>query len=312
MPEPKDKYKLKNWKEYNTSLIQRGSLTIWLDKNTLRRWRECSYQDKVVGEKQYTDDIIELCLTLRYLYKLKLRQSTGFLASVFELMGINDIQVPDYTTVSRRAQHLSITLDPISSGEAVNIAIDSTGLKVYGEGEWKVRKHGAGKRRTWQKLHLGVDTETQQIICAKLTTNAIDDGEVVEDLLAPIETVGEFYGDGAYDKYKSRKAVKKKGGVNIVPPQKNGVKTKVKEPTLAHLERFDTLDRIEEIGREEWKKESGYHQRSLSETAMFRYKTIIGNTLLSRKFDSQVTEVMIGCKVLNKFNGIGMPNSFKI
>lgn len=313
MSNNKDTYKVVNWKSYNKSLCDRGSLTIWLDDNLCRDWQSLSETKKVVGEQYYPDYLIELCLTLGKLYKLKLRQSTGFIKSIFSLMGFEDMSIPNYSTLSRRGSGLRVNLEGHSSGKHVDLAVDSTGLKVFGEGEWKVRKHGPSKRRTWRKLHLGIDVATGQILSAKLTENCVDDAQVTADLLEDLDTaLRNFYGDGAYDAIKSRKAVKKKGGYNIVPPPRNAVKSKKKTSSQEIQERDEAVERIGLIGRKEWKEEVGYHKRSLSEVAMHRYKMINGDNLNARTFDNQKTEAMIGIKILNVFNRRGTPNAVKI
>jgi len=311
MPESKDKYKPRNWKAYNASLCKRGSLTLWLSDQVYQEWCDISNQDKVVGEKYYPDLIIELCLSIKQVYQLPLRQSTGFLQSIFSLMGFSDLVVPNYSTLSRRSAGLNVKISKQSPHRKMHIAVDSTGLKVSGEGEWKVRKHGVSKRRTWRKLHLGIDVETQQIVSCVLTDNSVDDAEMTSELLNQLETpLGNFYGDGAYDKKKCRKAIHQRGGKIIVPPPKNAV---IHENEPAELtSRNQDVKRIEQIGRAEWKVESDYHKRSLSEVAMHRYKGTIGNTLSARKFENQVTEAKIGCHILNVFNGCGMPYSVKV
>lgn len=310
MPESKDIYKPRKWKAYNESLCNRGSLTLWLSDRVYREWREVSKRGKVVGEKQYPDLIIELFLTIRQVYHLPLRQCTGFLRSILVLMELPDLVVPNYSTLSRRSSNLSVKINHCPSNQKINIAVDSTGLKVYGEGEWKVRKHGVSKRRTWRKLHLGIDVATQQIVSCVLTENSVDDAEMTSELIDIDREIDNFLGDGAYDKKKCRKVIHQAGGKIIVPPPKNGVINTEELPEL--ISRNQDIERIEEIGRSEWKKEVGYHKRSLAEVAMYRYKTTIGNTMRSRKFENQMTETKIGCHILNVFNGGGMPNSVKI
>lgn len=310
MPEMKDTYKPKDWKAYNESLCRRGSLVLWMEEAVYRHWRDISRLGKVVGEQQYPDVVIEFCLTIKQVYGLALRQCTGFIKSVFTLMGLSGLAVPNYSTLCRRASALKVKVShrPPRAGEKLRIAIDSTGLKVFGEGEWKVRKHGVSKRRTWRKLHLGVDVDSQEIISCELSENSVDDAAMTVPLLG--EVVGKvdtFYGDGAYDKKKARKAVAKIGAKAVVPPPKNAVKRGL--PGLE--ERNQAIDRIGKIGRKEWKKEVGYHKRSLSETAMHRYKITIGDTLRARKMDNQMTEVRISSHILNVFRGCGMPQAIK-
>ena len=308
MPELQDNYKPRDWKAYNTSLCRRGSLVLWLEDSVYRHWRDISQLGKVVGEKQYSDLVIEFCLTIKQVYNLALRQCTGFIKSVFALMGFSELAVPDYSTLSRRASALEVRVSHRPLGQKLHIAVDSTGLKVFGEGEWKVRKHGVSKRRTWRKLHLSVDVDSQEIVSCELTENSVDDAAMSEPLLKGLDgKVEAFYGDGAYDKKKARKAVASVGAKVIVPPPRNAVKSEL--PELK--ERNRAIDRIEQTSRKTWKQEVGYHKRSLSETAMHRYKMTIGNTLTARKMENQVTEVKVGCHILNVFRGCGMPKAVK-
>lgn len=310
MPEAKDNYKPRDWKAYNASLCRRGSLVLWLEEGVYRHWRDISRLGKVVGEKQYSDLVIEFCLTIKQVYNLALRQCTGFIKSILALMGLSDLAVPDYSTLCRRASALKAEVSHRPLGQKLHIAIDSTGLKVFGEGEWKVRKHGVSKRRTWRKLHLSVDVDSQEIVSCELTENSVDDAAMTEPLLNKMAgQVEAFYGDGAYDKKKARKVVIRTGAKAIVPPPKNAVKSKGNVAEL--IERDQAIDRIGQMGRKKWKQEVGYHKRSLSETAMHRYKMILGNTLTARKMENQVTEVRVGCHILNVFRGCGMPNAVK-
>ncbi|MEM9674470.1 MAG: IS5 family transposase [Bacteroidota bacterium] len=309
MPEMKDTYKPKDWKAYNESLCRRGSLVLWLEEGVYRHWRDMPRLGKVVGEKQYSDVVIEFCLTIKQVYGLALRQCTGFTKSVLALMGLSELVVPDYSTLCRRSSGLKIKVSQRPIGEKLHVAVDSTGLKVFGEGEWKVRKHGVSKRRTWRKLHLGIDVNSQEIVSCGLTENSVDDAAMTEPLLSQVvgNKVEAFYGDGAYDKKKARQAVARAGAKAIVPPPSNAVKREL--PGLE--ERNQAIDRIGQIGRQAWKKEVGYHKRSLSETAMYRYKMVIGNTLTAHKMENQVTEVKVGCHILNVFRGCGMSNAVK-
>jgi hypothetical protein len=137
MPEMKDTYKPKDWKAYNESLCRRGSLMLWMEEGVYRHWRDISRLGKVVGEQQYPDVVIEFCLTIKQVYGLALRQCTGFIKSVFTLMGLSGLAVPNYSTLCRRASALKVKVShrPPRAGEKLRIAIDSTGLKVFGEGD---------------------------------------------------------------------------------------------------------------------------------------------------------------------------------
>ena len=170
-----------SWGLYNRELIKRGSITFWICEESLANWFSCS--EGAGFQKIYSDLAIQLLLILRSRFGLTLRETEGFATSIFQMMGI-DLPVPSYTTLSRRAKNLDITLDHQSrSCPPIHVVIDSTGLKVFGEGEWKVRQHGYSKRRTWRKLHLCLDESTGHILSAVLTDNSYKDNEVFEDLI---------------------------------------------------------------------------------------------------------------------------------
>jgi IS5 family transposase len=307
----KDKYKVRNWQQYNEGLKQRGSLNLWISADIVLQWK---HQQQGIkrrgGQCQYSSLAVELCLMLRKVYNLPLRQTEGFVRSIFSQAAIK-LSVPDYTTLCRRSKGLKANLSNIKKTGAIDIAVDSTGLKVYGEGEWKVRKHGAGKHRTWMKLHIAVNVENQQIKAVTLTTNAVDDASQAEPLLEQIgRPVNSCAGDGGYDKDKFRKALHKHNIRQVIPPQHNAVLDKTKR---AHRkERDEAINTIAAEGRIAWKKQQNYHQRSKAETVMFRYKTIIGGTLRARKTEHQQTEVVIGCKILNIMLQTAKPESVKV
>jgi Transposase DDE domain len=216
----KDSYKVKNWQAYNKSLRQRGQITLWIEASVLRQWGDINPKIKVVGEQQYPSSVIQCCLILGYQYGQKLRQTTGFVGSLLALMGKGEYAVPDYTTLSRRQSCLPVEVsERWTKGEKIEIGIDSTGLKVYGEGEWKVRKHGVSKRRTWRKLHIGIDIVSQEIISVELTGNDEDDAAVAEKMLrGKIDRLRSFRGDGAYDDFHFREALGKEVKQIIPPP----------------------------------------------------------------------------------------------
>lgn len=307
-PKPKDKYKITNWKEYNESLKQRGSITIWFSEEALELWKYTGTKLKG-GQKKYSDLAIETSLTIRTVYHLKLRQTEGFMNSLIQIMQIN-LEIPDYSTLSRRAGKLNISLGNFKKKGNIDIIVDSTGLKVYGEGEWKVRKHGWSKHRTWRKLHIGIDGATQEIIAEELTKNSVEDADIIDDVLNVSDNIDSFTGDGAYDKKKVRKILTKKGIKQKIPPQRNAVLSKGDDSALQSRDK--AIKRIKRIGRKKWKQEVGYHRRSLGEVAMFRYKTIIGDKILSRKFENEKVEVRLGCAILNKMTTLGMPVSIKV
>lgn len=269
-----------------------------------------------MGEPTYPDSVIQCCHLVRLNYHLCLRQSTGFLGSMFTLLGMSHLLVPDYSTLCRRQKSLPVEIGQrLERGENLAIGIDSTGLKVYGEGEWKVRKHGWSKHRTWRKLHICIDINTQEILAVELTENNEDDAAVGSRMLkGKTKGISHFHGDGGYDKSGFREVL---GGDirQIIPPPKNAVMKKPKKgkPVPEHLiQRNQDLAYIQTHGSKQWKIEHGYHKRSLNETVMFRFKTIFGGEIEARTMENQKTEVLLKSLILNKFTGIGMPNSYKV
>jgi hypothetical protein len=213
--------------------------------------------------------------------------------------------------LSKRGKDLKISLGDFKKDKKIDIIVDSTGLKVYGEGEWKVRKFGWSKHRTWRKLHICIDGDTQEIIEEELTENSIDDGDVVGSILENVPgEINSFTGDGAYDKLKVREKMAKEEIIEIIPPQHNAVLSK--KPSKSTNSRDKAVKEIAEIGRKEWKKKVGYHKRSLVEVAMFRYKTIFGDKIMSRNNKNEKVEVRLSCSILNRMTAIGMPKSIRV
>ena len=178
----KANYRLRNWQEYNARLEQRGSLTFWVSEDVLQAWRNTARTGKRGHPQDYSELAILTMLTLQEVYHLALRQTRGLTVSLFELLKLS-LPVPCAAQLCRRRQTLEVALPRVPRGEALHVVVDSTGVKVFGEGEWKVRQHGYTYRRTWRKLHLGVDEATGLIVAAVVTTNNYSDGQVLPDLL---------------------------------------------------------------------------------------------------------------------------------
>lgn len=307
--ETKTQYRIRNWSQYNAALKQRGSLTFWVDEEVLAVWLNDEKTGNRGASPTYSDLAIATMSTMGSVFNLAGRQTQGLIESLFELMRI-ELTVPDYSTVSRRLGKLSVSLPIIEGQGARHVVVDSTGIKVYGEGEWKVRQHGYSKRRTWRKLHLGVDEKTGEILAAVVSTNNVTDDEAFEDLLdAVAEETEVVWADGAYDKRKCYEAIDSRGARANIPPRVDAQYWSEEGETHA---RNQNLAHIDQLGRTQWKQESGYHRRSLAETAMFRFKTIFGNTCSRRTFDNQATELLLACVALNRMTHLGMPDSYAL
>jgi hypothetical protein len=307
-PGAKPRFRITNWRDYNRALVARGSITLWMHEEVLAGWRATGGKGR-----RYSDAAILAALSLRAVFRLTLRQTEGFLASLKQSLGLT-IEVPNYSTFSRRASALAVPkLARPAGGGPLHLAIDATGLKVHGEGEWKVRVHGPGKRRVWRKLHLGVDTTTGEILAHALTTSETHDGAELEGLLAEVEgPIAAVYGDKAYDAFDIHSAVLARGAQPVIPPRKGAAirpPPGLKNPPPT---RGAAVARIAEIGRKAWKEETRYHRRSLAETGMCRYKTIIGPGLKARTLDNQKAEAAVAVRCLNRFTALGMPRSTRI
>jgi transposase len=303
----KPQYRIRNWSAYDAALKQRGSLTFWIDDEVLKGWLNTEKTGKRGASWTYSDLAIATMSTMGSVMHLRGRQTEGFMTSLFQLMKV-DLPVPDHSTVSRRLGKLSIVLPVVEGTGPRHVVVDSTGVKVYGEGEWKVRQHGYSKRRTWRKLHLGVDESTGEILSAVVSTNNVSDDEAFGDLLDGIEgEIEAVSADGAYDKRKCYDAIAERAAEAHIPPREDAQYWDKEGETHA---RNQTLNRIEAVGRAEWKRESGYHRRSLAETMMFRFKTIFGDTCSRRTFNNQASELLLACAALNRMTHLGMPDSY--
>ncbi len=306
------KYRVRNWHDYNEALKQRGSLIVWLDKSALKeeRWY-ARPSGKKGAQPVYADLAVTVTLQFGKVFRQKLRQTEGLVRSLFALMGIL-LKVPTFSTLSRRGGTVKVAL-PRDEKENITIIVDSTGLKVFGEGEWKVRKHGYGKHRTWRKFHVAV-TPDGEVRATELTENSVGDSETVPALLAQEEsTIDAFAGDGAFDTRTIYDLCQEWNVSRIlIPPQKNA---KIWSHGNSHAPphpRDEHLRAIRRTSRERWKEDVGYHVRSLIETFMFRYKTVFGDRLDARNMPQQKTEILIKSSILNQMLKLGMPDSYAV
>jgi len=318
---PKDRYKITNWSEYNAGLKQRGSLTLWLDDKVAQSWYHQG-PAKRGGQMIYSADCIVMLLSLKVTFRLGFRQLEGFAESILNLMGI-DLQVPSYTQICRRQATLQVPLrirQALRQGDAIHLVVDSSGLKIYGECEWKVRKHGWSKRRTWRKIHLGVDEHTGEITAVVLTDNKTDDAAVLGQLVADTFDQGvdidKLGADGAYDTYDCWDMLVEAEIEPIIPPRENAMYQLDEDKLPTDHPRNKALEIIDQGGQEAnrkgWKVQSGYHRRSKSENAFFRWKTVLGEKMYAREFKNERTEAVIKAAVLNQFIQIAAPKAVKV
>jgi len=309
---PKQKHKLMNWHEYDASLRQRGSLTVWFTDEAIEGWR-AEPRTTPGGQPWYSSLAILTALTLRAVFRLALRQTEGLIGSVIGLLGL-DLAVPDHTTLSRRAETLEVPRPRLRrNGEPMHLLVDSTGLKLCGAGEWLLEKHGTKTRRSWRKLHIGLDANTGQIVAAALTTKDVDDGAEVGSLLDQVPgPVASFTADGAYDQEGVSAAVTERHpeAAIIVPPRSTAVPSETAETAPTQRDRH--LHSIAEHGRAAWQKASGYTKRARVEAAIGRFKQVIGDGLRSRTDERRATEVGVAVHALNRMLELGRQISVRI
>ena len=308
--EPKSRYRVRNWSAYNAGLINRGNVSMWIDEAAL----ECIPKVELARGRPriYSDVLIQALLGLKTVFRLPLRALQGFAQSLRDL-AFATLSVPNYTTLCRRAQTLKVQLPIVRDGEPIHLVVDSTGVKVYGEGEWKVRQHGYSKRRTWRKVHLALDANTGQVRAALMTHQDVADGDVLAELLDQIpadEQLNLVGGDGAYDSRACHAAIAARGALPSIPPREGAVHWPVNTPGARW--RNDVVDEITRVGRREWKRNEGYHRRSLVENAMYRFKTLTGNSLWARHTDTQAAEIAVRVGVINRMADLARPQSVRI
>ena len=300
----KYRYQVKNWVEYDRALVNRGNLTLWFDEDSIgKTWTP----PRPVGRGKpgtYSDVAIQTCLTLKTLFRLPYRATEGLLKSLMRRCAL-DLPVPDHTHLSRRAATLEVKIPRRPRVGATHVVVDSSGLKIFGEGEWKVRQHGVGKRRTWRQIHLAVDEMAKDIIGIEVPPADWHDSEVFPDLLAQVEgQVAQVSADGADDTAGTHAAIAEREARATIPPRRDAVPWGNDHPRDA------LLAEIGAKGRADWKEASGYHRRSIAENIMYRLKQL-GDRLCSRAFDRQVAESHVRAAILNQFTYLGLPKSVR-
>jgi hypothetical protein len=307
-PKYKTKYRVSNWPDYDRALVQRGDITLWISEDAITSWKPAP-SGRRGAQRKFSDHAIETALMLRLVFRLPLRQAEGFLRSILSLVAV-DLEAPDHTTLSRRSQELNVDLHRVAVKEPIHLIVDSTGLSIVGEGEWAAVKHGGRGKRAWKKLHIGVD-RSGLIVAEALTHGSADDARTALDLIDGIEDdFGSFTGDAAYDTIAIYDASAARGADVVVPPMKSSTRSRRRRSRSTARDR--TVMRVKEIGRRQWKKESGYHRQSRVENTFFRYKTIVGPRLRARHPESQEAEAVIACNILNRMTDLGMPESLTI
>jgi hypothetical protein len=306
------KVRTKNWRAYEAGLKSRGDVTVWLSEEAITAWTPPN-NGRRGGQLRYSNLAILTALTLRLLFHLPLRQTEGFVASLLRLMAVN-LAAPDHTTLSRRNRNVDVP-QPTSSHEGpFHLIVDSTGLKIFGAGEWNSRKHRKAKDRgDWRKLHLGVDDEGF-IVAQALTESTGDDAAILPELLSHVSAlVKRFTGDGAYDRRSTYEQIGEVGTddvVIVVPPRRPATKSGAAEGPWAQRDRH--VEMIDDVGRQAWQELVGYRQQARVEGTFLRYKRTLGCGLQARGLEAQTRESMIGCSILNRMLELGRSDSVAV
>ena len=306
---PKQRHRVTNSAAYDAALRQRGSLTVWLTDEAIAFWKAAPRTTRG-GQPRYSALAIATALTLRAVFRLALRQTEGLIGSIFALLGL-ELAVPDYSTLSRRAETLAVP-PPRHGSAPVHLLVDSTGLKLCGSGEWLLEKHGTRTRRSWRKLHVGMDADTGQIVAATLSTSDVDDASQVGILLDQVGLLASFTADGAYDQDGVYGEVARRSpeAAVIVPPRSSAVPSDTAQTAPTQRDRH--LQMIAKHGRRRWQKASGYHWRALVEADISRFKRVIGGELRSRTDHRRRTEIALAVSILNQMLELGRPEYVRL
>ena len=295
----------RHWKDYNKQLIARGSITFLIDpkvfkNNCLRKKRK-----RRGRPMEFCDSLMTVLLMTKIHYRLAYRALEGFVRSIFTLSK-QSLKVPTYSLICKRTSSLKSSLPELSSTHSKVVLLDASGIKVHGEGEWKVKIHGRGRPRKWLKIHIAVDVQTQEIVAEATTHSSVGDSTMIHHLLKPLRgPINTVIADGAYDGTLTRKAIKNKGSKALIPPPKNA------RYKGSHDDRDQAIMWIKGLGndtlaRSLWGKLTGYSKRALVETAFSRIKRLFGSKLFSKTPNRQSLENTLRCLLLNKMRKISL------
>lgn len=288
----------RNWRQYSKKLVQRGSLTFLIDPKVMKTLAPQAQKKRKGRPLEFSNQLVLLLLMIKIHYKMPYRMLEGFARFFFEQF--KKIKVPTYSLTCKRAKGLSTKLPKLSSYRPKTVIVDATGIKVQGEGEWKVKVHGKGRPRKWIKLQVAIDERTQEIVGELSTEATVDDGKAFPKVMQQVKGRPKtLIGDGSYDDRDVRDWIRQRGGKSLIPLPSNGV---------CHgtdLERDEAIKVIRAFGGDKiaksiWGKLSGYSRRALVETTFSRYKKMLGERAFSRTKGRIVLENRLKCVLLNK------------
>lgn len=289
----------RNWQQYNKDLVQRGSLTFLIDPKCFKKLKATKKSTQPGRPEVFSDALIELLAYVKTHFKMTYRFLEGF-AKSFLVRLISGLKWPTYSLICKRMAGVMSGLPPLARGSSSVVILDATGMKIIGEGEWKVKVHGRGRPRKWIKVHIGIDAMTQQIVAEITTESNVGDSKMTKPLLDQISgRIKKVIADGAYDKAAARRVIKDRKAQDLIPPPKNArYKGTKDERDKAILEIHGFGNDLE--GRSLWGKLTGYSRRVLVETAISRFKKLFGDRFYSKTFKNQVVESRVRCLLINR------------
>ena len=301
-------YRVRNWREYETGLRARGSLTVWLGltDGKLANWNSPRPTRRKPGrQRKYSNHAIETTVTLGLVFGLASRQTEGFLRSRLTLLNL-DNDVPDHSTISRRKARLGkVASYERRTVKPVHLRIDSSGLSVH-VGQWRTPP----KARDYRKLHLAVDEQTSDVVACELTSKRARDASRVASLVGQIERpIASAKADAAYDTgdvYKTLENHRAHRSPTVLIPPRKGAQLAL--DSAGTRQRNRNIRARSRVGKRKWYVASGYSRRSKVETTFHRYKAILGSAMRARGLASQRVEVRLGCKILNTMTALGIPD----
>lgn len=291
----------RDWKKYNQTLINRGSITFLIDPKVLKSF---NLKEKRAGRGRpalFSNPLIHMLLLTKIHYRLTYRSLEGFSKSIFPRLGY-DIELPTYSLICKKSPEIGREIPPLPKCKSHIVILDASGLKVYGEGEWMRKIHGKKQTRRWVKLHIAIDQGTQDIVANITTPRNRHDNTQTTPLLDSIKgEIKTLLADGAYD--GSRKEFEKRGIRGLIPPPRNA------RYRFTNGERDQAIAVIRGLGGDKeakkiWGKLTGYNYRVLVETTFSRIKRLFGDRLFSRKFDNQILENRLRCELINRMNAV--------
>jgi hypothetical protein len=291
--------KKRNWRVVNKSLIDRGDLSVWVDQEVLDTWQNPIQTGRQGAPLKYTDQAITMCIVLRYIFSLPYRQTEGFINSLFKLMSVS-LAVPSYSYLCKKASNLGLELPNLEEIQSARtIAVDATGFKVVGKGQWNHSKHGSSGRKKWVKMHISVDTESQEIVSAVVTESNVHDSQVFDQLIPP-KGCDLVYADKAYDSIELHRQANEKGASAIIPPKTNALLSKLDDSDQSNNPRDELILLRDFHGEDDWKTLLKYGRRSFSEGAFSRLKRIFGEKTLCKLHVKIVKELITKAAILTR------------